>query len=170
MRTVRTGSTKLPVVITVVTVRAQNLRSHGAALPGTVNVQHVGSQARLRKRTATNLHDWMLRSRIHVELRQNIERIGARGEPPGQISEFLWIRLAGANPVASQAILVLVHCRRNNTMPVDCANSVDSVLRWSDLRRSRKTETHLLSAMWIMAIRTGGVPVVIQQFALAGRM
>ncbi|MGA2415705.1 MAG: hypothetical protein ABSF59_14735 [Candidatus Sulfotelmatobacter sp.] len=53
-------------------------------------------------------------------------------------------------------------------MPIGRANSVDTGLRWSNLRRSGKAQPYLFRSVWIVAISTGRVAVVIQQFALAG--
>ena len=170
MGTVRTSSPKLPVVIAVMTVGAQDLRTHGASWPGAVDVQHVRPQARLWVRTAANLHDWVLRGRSRAELGEHIKRIRAGNEPPRQIAKVLRICLSGARPMASQATLVLVHRRRNDAVPIRRANSVNSALRHTDLRRIRKAQSHLSGSVWIVTVRTGGVPVVIQQFAFRRRM
>src|SRR5579864_6079944 len=58
VRTIRTKSAKLTIVIAVMTVAAEDPHSHQAPC-GAVLIQHVGEQARLGQRTQTVMSDRM---------------------------------------------------------------------------------------------------------------
>ena len=110
MRTVRTGSTKLTIVVAVVTIRAQNLRPHRAARRNSIEVQHVRQQAGLRECAAPCVGHRMARGRRNRELRNQVERIAGRNRSHRKVSINRQNLFARAGSMAAQAALILIHC------------------------------------------------------------
>lgn len=59
MRPVWSYTAKFPIVVAIVAIRAEDLRSYAATLRDAIEIQHVRQQAGLRQRAATDMGNRM---------------------------------------------------------------------------------------------------------------
>ena len=78
--------------------------------------------------------------------------------------------LSRARSVAAQAVLILIHRRRDHALAIGRADAIYAILRRTNHRRRGEGQPDLFRAVRIVAIHAVGVPIVIQQFALVRGM
>ena len=128
MGTIGARTAELAVVVTIVTVGAEDPHSDGAGGICAIKVQHLVAQARLSKRAFPIVHDGMAGGGNPVELRDHIQWITGSGQPDGQVAVLRGIRdLAGTGAMATETIFELVERRiqnRNTIRNTDADNSI----------------------------------------------
>lgn len=105
---VRACPAELAIVVAVVTIRAENLRSHAASLCDAVQIEHIRQQAGLGQSTAANVSNRVARSTGDRKLRDHVQKIARRNQPHGRIPEDGINGFARAGSMAAQTILELV--------------------------------------------------------------
>lgn len=112
-------ASEFAIVIRVMAVSAEDARSHVPAERGSVELQHLSAQARLRKSAIAVVHHGMAGARGQQKLRDDVEGISQENHTCGQIAESDVIHnFARAGTVATQAIVILVDRRIDHGHPV----------------------------------------------------
>jgi len=155
------GAAKFTVVVTVMAIAAEDLSAHGAPLADAIKIHHILAQAGLRKWAAAGMGDGVARGRVLTELRDDIQGIGGGNRPDRQVPKNGTADLPGAGAMAAQAILILIDRGINNRHSVGRADASYIGLRDANQRRRGKACDPLVS-MPAVAVRAGGVPVLIQ--------
>src|SRR6266566_2551902 len=109
MRTIGAVTPEFPIVVAVVAVSAEDAVSHAASGRGSIQIQHLGAQTRLRQRTASVVSHRVARSGGGTELRDDVQRIARGCDPNRQISEFRVRGFSSTGPMAAQTVFILVH-------------------------------------------------------------
>ena len=92
VRAIGSSAAKFPIVIAVVAVGAQNARAHRARGAGSIQIQHLAAQARLRQDAAPLMHHRVARGGGGAELRDQVQRISSGDLPNGKVTILCRIR------------------------------------------------------------------------------
>src|SRR5271155_2222081 len=165
MRTIRPRTSELAIVVAVVAVGTENLRSHRAPWRDPVEIQHIAEQARLRQRAVTDVSNRMARRGSKTELQNDVQRIACGRSSHRKVSVDRPNRLPGAASMTPEAVLVLIDGRVKNGRTVGGADASDVLLRNANERRHGK-RSDLGRSMSVVAIDASCMAVVIEQYAL----
>ena len=72
MGTIRARTSELAIVVAVVAISTQDLRTHGPSLGSAIEIQDVRQQAGLRQRAVAEMGHGMARRRVDAELRNQV--------------------------------------------------------------------------------------------------
>lgn len=167
VRAVRACPAKLTIVVAVVAIGAENLRSHTSSLSNAIQIQHVGQQTGLGQSTAASVGNWVARGARNSKLRDHVQEVARRNQPHRRIPEYGIHRFSRAGPMTAQTILELINGRIHRRNSVGRAHSGQAVLRGTRYGRWRK-RGHLIRSVAVVAVRAGGVAVAVQHQALGG--
>jgi len=166
VRAVGTESAEFAIVVTVMTICAENLCAHETPLACSVQLGHVGEKTGLRVTRGTSVRNRMARRRRRGKLRDDVTGIGRVGNiPHRQVPEFRCGGLPCRGPMAAEAVLELVHRGRDRCDSIAGRNSTHPALGGTNERRHRERR-HWLRPMWVVAVRTGGMAIVVQKSRL----
>src|SRR5271169_5069142 len=101
----------------------------------------------------------MTRTRGGTELVDYVEEVRHGHQPRRRVAVHDEALLASSGAVAAQAILVLIHRRRENGDAVERADSLDAGLRNANCRRSSEGD-YLVGTVSAVAVHASGMAVV----------
>ena len=162
MRARRPGSAKFPVVVAVVAIGAEDAGAHQPGGLRSIFIEHVGQQARLRKRAVAVMRHGMAGGGGWTELRHEVQLIAGEDQSRRQVAVFQWDNLlADARSMAPETVLILVHRGGQHSDSIRATHTHDVCLRRPHSGRRRKRRQRI-RGMGIVTVDTGGVPVVIK--------
>lgn len=165
MRPVWSGPAGLTVVIAAVAIAAENLHAHRATRSNAVQLQQIGSKTRLQKGAAPRMHYRMARQAGLRKLGKQVKRISRRHDAVWQVAINRSDGLARARPMTPQTVFILVQYRVDRCDAVRAADANGTRLRTTNRRRIRIARGRH-GRMAVVAVRAGGMPVVVQNCRL----
>ncbi len=111
------------------------------------------------------MHHRMARRGRNRKLRNQVERIARRNRAHREVSINRQNLFAGTGSMAAQAILILIHGRRQHAGSVARADACNVLLRDADQRRRGKYANRF-GSMRVVAVHAGRMAIVVQQDVL----
>src|SRR6266576_50145 len=117
------------IVVAIVTIRAQDACTYSPRGICSIQIQHLGAQARLSQGTLSIMHDRMIGTGSPVKFGNQVQRIAVTDSPDGNIAVSSGIcDFARTRTMTTQAVLILVDRGIEDRDPVGSADADNTIL------------------------------------------
>jgi len=117
------------IVVAVVTIRAQDACTYSPRGICSIQIQHLGAQARLSQGTPSIMHDRMTGTGSPVKVGNQVQRIAVTDSPDGNIAVSRPIcDLARTRTMTTQAVLILIDRGVEDRDAVGSADAHNTIL------------------------------------------